>query len=94
VATNVNSENARRRMEASLRGSVGTGKSVDELSTGHIWAAGFHHVTAHSRLACGLKLMNHFFNFPIYLGRGKLWILNQQIWGHDYIKIQMKYMLR
>jgi len=46
---------------ASLRGSVGTGTKEDESSTGRIWAAGFHHVTAHSRLAPILKLMNRLF---------------------------------
>ena len=49
-ATNSNSENA-SRMVASLRGSVGTGKRKFESSTGRIWATGFHHVTARSRLA-------------------------------------------
>jgi hypothetical protein len=33
-----------------LRGSMGTGAKDDVSSTGHVWAAGFHHVTAHSRL--------------------------------------------
>jgi hypothetical protein len=41
-----------------LRGIVSTGVKEDESSTGHIWAAGFHHVTARSRLACILKLTN------------------------------------
>jgi len=35
-------------MLASLRGSMGTG-TKEESSTGRIWAAGFHHVTASSR---------------------------------------------
>jgi hypothetical protein len=35
-------------MVASLRVSVDTGTKVDESSTGHVWAAGFHHVTARS----------------------------------------------
>ena len=48
LATNSNSENARSRMAASLRGSVGTGTKEDESSTGRVWAAGFHHVTARS----------------------------------------------
>jgi hypothetical protein len=43
-----------------LRRSVGTGEK-DESSTGHVWAAGFHHVTARSRLARVLKLMNSSF---------------------------------
>jgi hypothetical protein len=37
------------------------GKKEDKSSTWHGWAAGFHHVTAHSRLACILKLMNRLF---------------------------------
>jgi len=58
AATNWNSENARSRMLASLRGSVGTGTEEDETSTGRDWAAGFHHVTARSRLAHSFKFMN------------------------------------
>ena len=46
---------------ASLRGSVGTGTKKDESSTGRVWAAGFHHVTARSRLAHVLKIMNLLF---------------------------------
>ena len=45
TATNSNSENARSRMVASLRRSVGTGTKEDESSTGRVWAAGFHHVS-------------------------------------------------
>ena len=48
-------------MVESLRESVGTGTKVDESSTGRVWAAGFHHVTARSRLARVLKLMNRLF---------------------------------
>jgi len=48
-------------MMASLRGSVGTGTKEDESSTGRFWAAGFRHVTARSRLARVLKLMNRVF---------------------------------
>jgi hypothetical protein len=61
MATNSNSVNARSRMAASLQGSVGTGTKEDESSNGHVWVAGFHHVTAHSQLACVLKLMNRLF---------------------------------
>ena len=50
--------NTRSRIVANLQGSVGTGTNKDESSTGHVWTAGFHHVTAHSPLACILKLMN------------------------------------
>jgi hypothetical protein len=39
-----------------LRGSVITRAKEDESSTGRVWAAGFHHVTARSRLAAVLKL--------------------------------------
>jgi hypothetical protein len=49
-----------------LWGSVSTGAKEDESSTGRIWAAGFHHVTARSRLVGTLNLTNClFFNFPI-----------------------------
>jgi hypothetical protein len=37
---------------------VSTGTKEDEPSTGRGWAAGFHHVTARSRLARVLKLVN------------------------------------
>jgi hypothetical protein len=33
-----------------LRGRVGTGAKEDKSSTGRFWAAGFHHVSVHSRL--------------------------------------------
>jgi len=48
-------------MVASLRESVGTGTKEDESSTGRVWAAGFHHVTARSRLVRILKIMNRVF---------------------------------
>jgi hypothetical protein len=44
-----------------LQGSVRMRTKEDESRTGHIWAAGFYHVTAHSCLACIFKLMNHLF---------------------------------
>jgi hypothetical protein len=51
-----------RMLEAEWRqvllGSVSTGAMEDESSTGRVWAAGFHHVTARSRSAGVLKLMN------------------------------------
>ena len=55
VATNSNSESARSRMVASLRGSISTGAKEDESSTWCFWTAGFHHVTARSNLARVLK---------------------------------------
>jgi hypothetical protein len=44
-----------------LRGSMSTGAKEDESNTGHVWAAGFHHVTARSRWAVVLKVMNSLF---------------------------------
>jgi hypothetical protein len=44
--------------------SVSTGAKEDKSSTGPVWAAGFHHITARFRLARFLKLINHLF---IYL---------------------------
>jgi hypothetical protein len=44
-----------------LRGRVSTGAKEDESSTGRVWAAGFHHVTARSRLVGVLKLTNRLF---------------------------------
>jgi hypothetical protein len=38
------------------------GAKEDESSTGRVWAAGFHHVTARSLLARVLKLMNRYFS--------------------------------
>jgi hypothetical protein len=37
------------------------GAKDDESSTGRVWAAGFHHVAARSRLARVLKLTNRLF---------------------------------
>jgi hypothetical protein len=45
-----------------LRGSVSTGAKEGESNTGCVWAAGFHHVTARSRLVGVFKL-----NEPISL---------------------------
>jgi len=58
TTTNSNSENARSRIVASLLWSVGTGTKEDESSTGRVWAAGFHHVTARSRLARVTELIS------------------------------------
>jgi hypothetical protein len=50
-----------------LPGSMSTGDKEDKSSTGCIWAAGFHHAMAHSRLARVLKLMNRLFpKFSIF----------------------------
>ena len=45
---------------------MGAGTNEDEASTGSVWAAGFHHVTARSRLARILKLMNLLSFFQIF----------------------------
>jgi hypothetical protein len=54
-----------RTLEAEWRqvllGSMSMGAKEDESNTGHIRAAGFHHVTACSHLAGVLKLMNLLF---------------------------------
>jgi hypothetical protein len=42
-------------------GNVSMGTKEDESSTGHVWAAGFHHVMARSRLAGICKIMNRLF---------------------------------
>jgi hypothetical protein len=75
-----------------LLGSVSTGAKEEESSTGHVWAAGFRHVTAHSHLAHNLKLMSrYFFNFQIFSGRGKPRITetadteSADTWAHLYI---------
>jgi hypothetical protein len=44
-----------------LHESVSTEAKEDDSSTGCVWAAGFHHVTARSRLAGVLKLTNSLF---------------------------------
>jgi hypothetical protein len=44
-----------------LRVSVITGAKKDESSTGYVWPAGFHHITARSRVVRVLKLMNPLF---------------------------------
>jgi hypothetical protein len=48
---------------------VGTVKKEDESSTGHVWAAGFPHVMACSRLMHVLKFINLLFNFPNFFFR-------------------------
>jgi hypothetical protein len=44
-----------------LRESMSTGAKEDESSTGRVWAAGFHYVTARSRLKRFLKVINRLF---------------------------------
>jgi hypothetical protein len=44
-----------------LRRTVSTGAKEDESSTGRVWAVGFYHVTARSRLVRILKLMDILF---------------------------------
>jgi len=55
-----------------LRGSVVTGTNEVESRSGRVWAAGFYHVMARSRLPRILKLMNPLFlSFCIFSGCGK-----------------------
>ena len=61
AATNWNSEKAISRMVATLRGNVGTGTKEDKSSNGRVWAAGFHHVAARSRLARVFKIVHRLF---------------------------------
>jgi hypothetical protein len=61
AATNVNSENTRSRILASPARKHEYGVKEDESSNGHGCTAGFHHVTACSRLVGVLKLMNRLF---------------------------------
>jgi hypothetical protein len=51
-----------------LRGNVSMGAKEDESSTGHVWAAGFHHVMARSHLEHVLKL-NPLAPSDPYMGR-------------------------
>jgi len=56
-------------------GSVGTGTKEDESSTGHSWAAGFHHITDRSRLARVFKLEPFMsLNFQIFFSDRGYWI--------------------
>jgi hypothetical protein len=48
-------------MVASSAGKCEYGAKEDESGTGRIQATGFHHVTARSRLAGVLKLLNRLF---------------------------------
>jgi hypothetical protein len=57
----VDSENARSRVEENSEGNREYGAKEYESSTGRVRAAGFHHVTARSRLARVFKLANRFF---------------------------------
>jgi hypothetical protein len=43
-------------MAVSSAGKREYGGKEDESINGRVWAAGFHHVTARSRLGCVLKL--------------------------------------
>jgi head-tail adaptor len=51
AATNVSNENVGAEWRQVLRESVSSGAKKNESITGRVWVAGFHHVTAGSRLA-------------------------------------------
>jgi hypothetical protein len=40
--------------------SVSTGTKEEESSTGHVWVPGFHHVMAHSHVACNFETYEPF----------------------------------
>jgi hypothetical protein len=61
MAANANSENTKCRIEASSAEKRKYGAKENESSTGRTWVAVFHHVTARSRLAGVLKLINRLF---------------------------------
>jgi hypothetical protein len=61
VETNSNSENARSRMLASVRGIMCTRTKEEASSTWCTWAAGFHRVKARSSLGRVLELMYRLF---------------------------------
>jgi hypothetical protein len=48
-------------MEASSAGKCEYGDKENESSTGCVWAVGFQHVTARSRVVGVLKIMNRLF---------------------------------
>jgi hypothetical protein len=69
---------------------VGTGTKEDESSTGRVWAAGFHHVTARSRFARFepyepfiSSIFQVFFRVAVISGELKQRVLNQWIRGRD-----------
>jgi hypothetical protein len=56
---------------------VGVGTKEDESSTGRVWAAGFHHVTAPFSLGARCEICEPFISliFNFFLpGRDKPWI--------------------
>jgi hypothetical protein len=61
AATNANSKNIRSRMEASSVGKHGYRDKKDKSSAGHIRAAVFNLVVAHSSFMGILKLTNQLF---------------------------------
>jgi hypothetical protein len=66
-----------------LQGSMSMGGKRRWVSSGHIWAAGFHHVMACSHSVGISKLTNYFFNFPILGGGGgPRWTTDN--WNHAY----------
>jgi hypothetical protein len=78
IATTLEAE-----LRQDLRGSMSTGAEEDELSTGRIWAAGFHQVRSVLAWRAFLNLRTlYFFNFEIFSGRSELRILNQWLRGH------------
>jgi hypothetical protein len=68
-----------------LRGSVSMGAKEDESSTGHVWVAWISPCYGPFLLGAHFETYGPFISliFKIFLGgRGKPWILNQQIQGY------------
>jgi hypothetical protein len=78
---------------------VGTGTKEDESSTGRVWVAGFHHVTARTRLARFeayepfISLIFHFWGAAVNRRYLKPRILNQWLRGHDCAYFHRQYLL-
>jgi hypothetical protein len=59
------------------------GTKEDQSSTGRAWAAGFHHVTASSRLALFKTHKPFIYSiFQYFSGRGKLRITGAELYFH------------
>jgi hypothetical protein len=70
-------------MEASSAGKREYGAKEDKSNTGGVWAAVFHHVTAHSHMGGVLKLKNlHVFNFNFFSDRAEPRILEAHLYVH------------
>jgi hypothetical protein len=58
-----------------LQGSMTMGAKGDESSTGHVWASAFHRVTARSRLAHVLIVMNPLTSLTLWRRATHIWVV-------------------